>query len=76
MKREDIKSLHEEGRPFATQVIRNPAHPREWIVFFKLSTGRSFFLINDCEEVESFRDLDQLIETLQALGIKLAEIHF
>lgn len=76
MKREDVKALHQEGKPFSTQVIRNPARPREWIVFFKLDSGRSFFLIDARDEVESFTDLNKLIEELLKLGIKLAEIHF
>ncbi|SEI91615.1 hypothetical protein SAMN04244572_03064 [Azotobacter beijerinckii] len=76
MKRQDVGTLQAEGKPFVTHVIRNPARSGEWIVFFQLSTGRSFFLIDEHDEVESFRQLDRLIEVLQRLGIKLAEIHF
>jgi hypothetical protein len=56
-------------------VIQNPASTGEWIVFFKKSAGRSFFLVDDQDEVESFERLDDLIETLRSLGIKFAEIH-
>jgi len=76
MKRQDVETLQTDDQGFVTHVIRNPARTGEWIVFFQLSTGRSFFLIDDLDEVESFRQLDRLIEVLQALGIKLAEIHF
>lgn len=47
----------------------------EWIVFFKKSAGRSYFLVDDNDEVESFSRLDDLIETVRGLGIKFAEIH-
>ncbi|WP_058544511.1 hypothetical protein [Pseudomonas fluorescens] len=75
MKREQVRERHAEGLICATHVIQNPAGPGEWIVFFKKSAGRSFFLVDDQDEVESFARLDELIETLRGLGIKFAEIH-
>ena len=44
-------------------------------MFFKKSAGRSFFLVDDNDEVESFSRLDELIEAVRGLGIKFAEIH-
>ena len=76
MQREDVKARHAEGVVFDTHVIANPANTREWIVFFKKGAGRSFFLVGDNEEVESFAQLDTLIDQLKTLGIKGAEIHF
>ncbi|VVM49735.1 hypothetical protein PS862_01417 [Pseudomonas fluorescens] len=75
MKREQVRACHAEGDIFATHVIQNPANPGEWIVFFKKSAGRSYFLVDDNDEVESFSGLDDLIETVRGLGIKFAEIH-
>ncbi|WLG93905.1 hypothetical protein J3P89_16845 [Pseudomonas sp. Z1-14] len=75
MKREQVRERHAEGLICATHVIQNPGSPGEWIVFFKKSAGRSFFLVDDQDEVESFSRLDDLIETLRGLGIKFAEIH-
>jgi hypothetical protein len=42
---------------------------------FKKSAGRSYFLVDENDEVESFSSLDELIETVRGLGIKFAEIH-
>ncbi|MGN8277040.1 hypothetical protein ACLEJQ_23825 [Pseudomonas sp. SMV71] len=75
MKREQVRERHAQGLICATHVIQNPASPGEWIVFFKKSAGRSFFLVDDQDEVESFNCLDDLIETVRGLGIKFAEIH-
>ncbi|WP_438868538.1 hypothetical protein [Pseudomonas sp. L1(2025)] len=75
MKREHVKARHAEGQITATHVIQNPADLSEWIVFFKKSGGRSYFLVDDQDEVESFPRLDDLIETLRGLGIKFAEVH-
>ena len=75
MKREQVRQRHAEGLVCATHVIQNPACPGEWIVFFKKSAGRSFFLVDDQDEVESFSRLDDLVETIRGLGIKFAEIH-
>ena len=75
MKRERVKERHAEGHISATHVIQNPANSGEWIVFFKKSGGRSFFLVDDQDEVESFAKLDDLIDTIRSLGIKFAEIH-
>ncbi|MBC3350135.1 MULTISPECIES: hypothetical protein [Pseudomonas] len=75
MKREQVRERHAEGLICATHVIQNPANPGEWIVFFKKSAGRSFFLVDDQDEVESFSRLDDLIEIIRGLGIKFAEIH-
>ncbi|SDA11354.1 hypothetical protein SAMN03159355_00658 [Pseudomonas sp. NFPP10] len=75
MKREDVRAKHAEGLISATHVIQNPANSEEWIVFFKKSAGRSYFLVDDSDEVESFCRLDDLIETIRGLGIKFAEIH-
>ncbi|MGE8098891.1 hypothetical protein [Pseudomonas fluorescens] len=76
MKREDVKTKHGEGMHFDTHVIANPANTREWIILFKKEVGSSYFLINDKEEIESFRHLDDLIHELREIGIKSAEIHF
>jgi len=75
MKREQVRARHAEGQINATHVIQNPANPGEWIVFFKKSAGRSYFLVDDNDEVESFARLDDLVETVRGLGIKFAEIH-
>ncbi|MBN0976901.1 MULTISPECIES: hypothetical protein [Pseudomonas] len=75
MKRAHVKERHAEGHISATHVIQNPANSGEWIVFFKKSGGRSFFLVDDHDEVESFEKLDDLIDTIRGLGIKFAEIH-
>ncbi|MFO2464313.1 hypothetical protein OOJ96_10860 [Pseudomonas sp. 15FMM2] len=75
MKRERVRERHAEGHICATHVIQNPANSGEWIVFFKKSAGRSFFLVDEQDEVESFPRLDDLIETIRGLGIKFAEIH-
>ncbi|BFT63319.1 hypothetical protein [Pseudomonas moorei] len=75
MKREQVRERHAQGQISGTHVIQNPADRGEWIVFFKKSGGRSFFLVDDNDEVESFSRLDDLIETVRGLGIKFAEIH-
>lgn len=75
MKREHVRERHTEGLISATHVIQNPANPGEWIVFFKKSAGRSYFLVDENDEVESFNRLDDLIEVVRGLGIKFAEIH-
>ncbi|MBN2975580.1 hypothetical protein BFW88_13790 [Pseudomonas fluorescens] len=75
MKREHVRTHNAEGQLSATHVIQNPADLGEWIVFFKKSGGRSFFLVDDQDEVESFASLDELTEILRELGIKFAEIH-
>jgi hypothetical protein len=75
MKREDVKIKHAEGIQFDTHLIANPANTQEWIAFFKKDAGRSFFLVNDNEEIEPFRHLDDLIHELREIGIKVAEIH-
>ena len=75
MKREHVSARQAEGQISATHIIQNPAALGEWIVFFKKSGGRSFFLVDDQDEVESFASLDALTETLRGLGIKFAEVH-
>jgi len=75
MKREHVKARQAEGQISATHIIQNPADLGERIVFFKKTRGRSFFLVDDLDEVESFARLDELTEILRELGIKFAEIH-
>ena len=75
MKREDVQAKHAEGVVFDTHAIANPSNLHEWIVFFKKGEGRSFFLIDASEEVESFAPLDDLIHELKQLGIKRVEVH-
>ena len=75
MQREEIKSKQAQGVLFDTHVIVNPANIREWIVLFKKGAGTSYFLVDAQEQVESFVDLNVLIEELRGLGIKGAEIH-
>lgn len=74
MKRADVKSRTDEGVLFDTQVMANPANTAEWIVFFKKDAGRSFFLVDDGEQVESFSNLNELMQELRALGIKRVEV--
>lgn len=75
MRREKVKARIDEGVVFDTQIMANPANPREWIVMFKKDAGRSFFLIDDQDEIDSFSDLDSLINELRKLGIRRTEIH-
>jgi hypothetical protein len=76
MNRNDVKAKQAEGTVFDTHVIANPTNLKEWIVFFKKDAGRSYFLVDEREEVESFSRLDDLIDELRDLGLKNAEIHF
>ncbi|MEE9103645.1 hypothetical protein ACAW63_18520 [Pseudomonas sp. QE6] len=75
MKRNDVKARNAAGISFDTHVIANPTNTKEWIVFFKKDAGRSFFLVDESEQVESFAHLDGLIVELRELGIKNVEIH-
>lgn len=70
-----MKARNAAGISFYTHVIANPANTREWIVFFKKDAGRSFFLVDEDEQVESFAHLDGLVGELRELGIKNVEIH-
>ncbi|KFE52163.1 hypothetical protein [Pseudomonas syringae] len=76
MKREEVKTKHSEGMLFDTHVIANPTNTREWTILFKKDAGRSYFLVDDNEEIESFGRVDDVIHELQELGIKSAEVHF
>jgi len=73
--REDIRTKQAQGVLLDTHIIANPANTREWIVLLKKGAGTSFFLVDDQEQVESFADLNGLIDELRLLGIKAAEIH-
>ena len=75
MKREDIRARHAAGVQFDTHLMPNPGNTREWIVLLKKGAGTSYFLIDEQDEVESFADLNALIDELRQLGIKNAEIH-
>lgn len=75
MQREEIRSKQAQGVLFDTHVIVNPANTREWIVLFKKGAGTSYFLVDQDEQVESFADLNLLVEELRSIGIKGAEIH-
>ena len=75
MKRADVIQRLADGAVFDTQVIANPANTREWIVFFKKGEGRSYLLVDDAEQVESFPSLDSLMVELRGLGIKRVETH-
>lgn len=75
MKREDvIERRLADGVVFDTQVMVNPANTREWIVFFNKDAGRSFFLVDDAEQVKTFASLDSLMLELRGLGIKRVEV--
>lgn len=76
MKRADVKLRMAEGVVIDTQVIVNPAQTSEWIVFFKKPAGRSFFLVDDADQVLSFASLDELIAELRSLGVKRLEVQF
>ncbi len=76
MKHEDVKIKHGEGMHFDTHVIANPANTNEWIILFKKDAGRSYFLVNENEEIQSFKCLDDLIHELRDIGMKSAEVHF
>jgi hypothetical protein len=73
--REDIRAKHAAGVQFDIHLIANPANTREWIVLLKKGAGTRFFLVDEQERVESFVDLNGLIEELRLMGIKGAEIH-
>ncbi|ERI53719.1 hypothetical protein N878_03315 [Pseudomonas sp. EGD-AK9] len=74
MKRADVKRRTAEGVLFDTQIMANPANTTEWIVLFKKDAGRSFFLVDEAEQVEAFASLDELMPELRGLGIKWVEV--
>ncbi|MFN3770534.1 MAG: hypothetical protein ACK4TD_19385 [Ectopseudomonas guguanensis] len=74
MTRADVKRRTAEGVLFDTQIMANPANTAEWIVFFKKEAGRSFFLVDETEQVETFASLDKVIPELRLLGIKRVEV--
>ena len=74
MKRADVKRRTAEGVLFDTQIMANPANTAEWIVFFKNEAGRSFFLVDETEQVETFVSMDEVIPELRLLGIKRVEV--
>ncbi|MBH3341271.1 hypothetical protein I5L51_19340 [Pseudomonas mendocina] len=74
MKRADVKRRTSEGVLFDTQIMANPANTAEWIVFFKKEAGRSFFLVDETEQVETFASLDEVVPELRVLGIKRVEV--
>ncbi len=63
-----------DGVVFHTQVMVNPANTSEWIVFFNKDAGRSFFLVDAAEQVQTFTSLDALLVELRGLGIKRVEV--
>ena len=75
MQREDIRTKQAQGVLLDTHIIANPANTREWIVLLKTGAGTRFFLVDDQEQVESFANLNGLIDELRLLVIKAAEIH-
>ena len=62
------------GVQFDTHVIVNPGNTCEWIVLFKKDAGTSFFLVDEQEQVDTFADLNQLVDELRLLGIKSVEL--
>ncbi|MFO7787062.1 MAG: hypothetical protein R6W87_04705 [Halospina sp.] len=76
MKREDIIDLHSNDRIEAARIIPAPSQGRQWILFFEEAGGRSYFLLNEDEEVCQFQTVDSAIEELQALGFRWAEVRF
>lgn len=74
MKREKVRDRQAAGR--SRRPTSSPIPPgQEWIVFFKKDGGRSYFLVDESDEVMSFRRLDDAVKELRGLGIKFAEIH-
>lgn len=76
MKRQAIIDLHEEQRIAAVSIMPAPSREKHWILFFEESEGRSYFLLNEDDEVSQFQTVDGAIEELQSLGFKRAEIRF
>ncbi|ARS51259.1 hypothetical protein PSMEN_23735 [Ectopseudomonas mendocina] len=74
MKRADVKRRTAEGVLFDTQIMVNPANATQWIVLFKKEAGRSFFLVDEDEQVQTFASLDALMPELRTLGIKRVEV--
>ncbi|MBX9764413.1 MAG: hypothetical protein K2Y24_15580 [Pseudomonadaceae bacterium] len=43
-------------------------------MLFKKDAGTSFFLVDEQEQVDTFADLNQLVDELRLLGIKSVEL--
>ncbi|KAA8976899.1 MULTISPECIES: hypothetical protein [Gammaproteobacteria] len=76
MKREDIIDLHSHHRIDAARVIPAPSQSRKWILFFLETEGRSYFLLNENDDICQFQTVDEAIGELQALGFKWAVVRF
>ncbi len=75
MKREKVRDRQAAGKMLGDPHHRQSHPGQEWIVFFKKDGGRSCFLVDESDEVMSFRRLDDAVRELRGLGIKFAEIH-
>nr|WP_260679625.1 hypothetical protein [Pseudomonas mendocina] len=69
-----MRSAAQRAWFFTFSYMANPANTREWIVLFSKDAERSFFLVNEAEQVRTFASLDTLMLELRGLGIKRVEI--
>ena len=76
MKRQAIIDFHREQRIDAVSIMPAPSREKHWILFFEESEGRSYFLLNEEDEVYQFQTVDSAVEELQTLGFKRAEVRF
>ncbi len=75
MKREKVRDRQAAGKISATHIIANPPWPGNGSCSSRRTAGAAISLVDESDEVMSFRRLDDAVKELRGLGIKFAEIH-
>lgn len=55
-------------------LLPNTISRDEWLVMIKDKQGKSFFLVDDNNEVRSFKSLDDIAALLREVGCKRAKL--
>ena len=76
MKIEEAKAGYEASTLVSIDLIPNTSIKGEWVILIKDREGKSYFLINQNEDILSFRSINDAVETMQSIGFRRAKLFF
>lgn len=74
MKLSEVKLELERGESFTFKLMRNPSCVLKWVVWIQEPSGKSYFLLDDCNEVVSHSDANEVFVLLRSLGVRAAQV--
>ena len=74
MKLPEVKRTLERGENLRVELMRNPSDVSKWVVWIQEPSGKSYLLLDACDEVVNDSDSNELFTLLRSIGVRSVQV--